>query len=103
MATFIFGVGFGAMMTAWWLTGRPDREAEAREQAKARRTHPVYRARVPLARLADPRPLPSELRPFPVDTGPLLLVSEAMAAAMAITREVEEMTRAAERKARPWR
>lgn len=85
MAAFIFGAGLGSMLAAWWLTGRPDRAP-----------------RPPLARLADPRPLPGELSPFP-DTGPLLIWSDSMAAAQSITREVEEMTRAAERKARPYR
>lgn len=39
-----------------------------------------------LARLADPRPLPGE-RPFPVDTGPLLLSSEMSSAWEALERE----------------
>ena len=88
IAAFIFGVGFGAMLMVAWMTSRPD---------------PAPRpARVPLARLADPRPLPGEREPFP-DTGPLLIWSDSMAAAQSITREVEEMIRAAERKARPYR
>lgn len=88
IAAFIFGVGLGAMLMVAWMTGRPG---------------PAPRpARVPLARLADPRPLPGELSPFP-ETGPLLIWSERMAANDAIGREVDEMIRAAERKARPWR
>jgi hypothetical protein len=41
--------------------------------------------------------------PFPVDTGPLLIVGEALAANAALEREVRAMIRAAERKIGPVR
>ena len=55
--------------------------------------------RVPLARLADPAPMPGDAAygPFPVDTAPLLLLSESMAAVVALEREVREMCVAADR------
>ena len=48
---------------------------------------------VPVARLADPEPLPGEggYGPFPVDDGRLLLLSEAAAAVEAHGREVDAM------------
>jgi hypothetical protein len=86
-------------------------------------------AQVPLARLADPEPLPWEaLRalvddlhwckecghrhyglgplncrpygPFPADTAPLLLLSESAAALVALEREITQMIADAERKTR---
>jgi hypothetical protein len=63
--------------------------------------------RIPLGRLADPAPLPGELAreaaygPFPADTGPLLIISEALAANDALEREVKGLIRAAERKIGP--
>jgi hypothetical protein len=46
-------------------------------------------------RLADPAPLPGEV-PFPVDTGPLLIVSELTSAGEAIGRDVRRAAAEAE-------
>jgi hypothetical protein len=43
-------------------------------------------------------PPPAQYGPFPVDTGPLLIISEALAANDALEREVRGLIRAAERK-----
>ena len=71
--------------------------------------------RIPLARLADPAPLPGELPragflqisqygPFPVDTGPLLILSDKTAANAALEREIRAMGDEAEGKIPPrWR
>lgn len=81
--------------------------------------------RIPLARLADPAPLPGELPragrfdveylpgpPFAgavdcgyelVDTGPLLLLSDKMAANAALEREIKAMAAEAERRIGPIR
>ena len=69
--TVLLGVG-------WWIT-RDDQK-------------------VPLERLADPEPMPRDLRygPFPADTAPLLLLSESMAAVEAHAREVDAMCKRAE-------
>jgi hypothetical protein len=47
--------------------------------------------------------LPEPYGPFPVDTGPLLIVSEALAANDALEREVKAMVREAYRKIGPVR
>jgi len=72
------------LAVAWWID--PDREPP----------------RVPLDRLADPAPLPWETwyGPFPVDTAPLLILSESAAALVALEREVAQMVADAERKTR---
>jgi hypothetical protein len=59
-------------------------------------------AQVPVARLADPEPLPWErwYGPFPADTAPLLLLSESAAALVALEREITQMIADAERKTR---
>jgi hypothetical protein len=75
----IFLAGLVGMLGAAWWTGREPR--------------------IPIDRLADPAPLPGEQAvygPFPVDTGPLLIVSDSMAAIDRHTREVEELCRLAE-------
>lgn len=85
--------------------------------------------RIPLARLADPAPLPGELNPycpdnipgcnishagyprpadsygpFPVDTSPLLILSEKDAANAALAREIPRLCAEAEAKIPPrWR
>lgn len=86
----VFLTTLAAMLLTPWLAGR--------------------RAGVPLARLADPAPLPGELvliesvyGAFPVDTEPLLLLSDAAAANAQLEREVQEMIRKAERKIGPVR
>jgi hypothetical protein len=76
----VFPVALILMLGAGWLTGRDP------EQPAPRRF---------MAELAEP------YGPFPVDTGPLLLVSEALAANDALEREVRAMIRAAERKIGP--
>jgi hypothetical protein len=57
---------------------------------------------VPLARPADPEPLPWQrwYGPFPADTAPLLLLSESSAALVALEREITQMIEAAEQKTR---
>ena len=59
----------------------------------------VWQDRAPVERLADPEPLPGEpgYGPFPVDTGPLLILGEHAAALAAHEREVAAMIREAER------
>jgi hypothetical protein len=58
--------------------------------------------RVPLAQLANPEPMPGEqLAAFPVDTGPLLLLSEKAAANDALEIEIAAMSDAAEREIGP--
>ena len=58
--------------------------------------------RLPLARLADPAPLPREPGPFPGDTRPLLLLlSQAMATAAAYEKEIAMLGREAERRIGP--
>jgi hypothetical protein len=94
-------LSFALMVGVAWLQGRPESRA---------------------ARLADPAPLPGELGwcgrcghyhgqegcpprglagPFPVDTGPLLLLGEKAAALPALEREVRAMIEAAEREIGP--
>jgi hypothetical protein len=71
------------LLTAAWWTGREPR--------------------IPLARLADPTPLPGERAsergygPWPVDTGPLLIVSETTATGVALEREIRQRCAEAER------
>jgi hypothetical protein len=73
-ALVIFLAALVAMLAVAWWTGREPS--------------------VPLARLADPAPLPWEPpAPWPVDTGPLLIMSEQMAANAALAREVEWLIR----------
>jgi hypothetical protein len=59
----------------------------------------VWQDRAPVERRADPEPPPGEpgYGPFPVDTGPLLILGEHAAALAAHEREVAAMIREAER------
>ena len=59
----------------------------------------VWQDRAPVERRADPEPPPGEpgYGPFPVDTGPLLILGEHAAALAAHEREVQAMIREAER------
>lgn len=90
MAVFIFGVGFGAMMAAWWLTGRDDRAGHA--EAKAIRTHPVYR---------QPTRLEQVNRLALLDDA--LAVAERQAGQREVEREVAAMWAEVEANPERWR
>ena len=78
------------ILGAAWLTGRSEDRAESR-----------------VDRLADPVPMPGELSVgglFPVDTGPLFIMSEHAAALADLEREVKQRIADAEERIPPqWR
>lgn len=102
MSIFIWPVvifaAFGILMFgAAWIQIRDNRQ---RRRAMARRAHPIYRQaweeeimRFYGAAYREP----PAYGPFPADTGPLLIISEAMAANDALEREIQAMIEAAER------